>query len=445
MDFGPKFDPKCIIGLSRFKFILQNTFSYSYGLTTGGNYSIYKQTRTTTAQQWGNIFCFGNITLYCSELHTYVDPLDNLCYTASTCPLPVFTGWASTTSCPMCIQQVCQLCDVLDRLKCSQCKSNSFTHLSGTSCVCDTNYYEFTVAIDSASQGLWNNLTPSLDYCKLNCSVVIPGCLRDDCLNSTFCLICSAPLNYVLIVESSTVQTCDLCNVQIPNCLTCTNSSHCAVCNSGFVLLTDATSSTCPCSSVMPHCIDCSDANTCTICEPGYPLNGITSKCDCDITFNSLENCLSCILVDKCSVCVALFFLNSTTSICQPCSDIHSSCTDCTGEKSCISCASGYALDSISMPGSVICQECGKLINNCTLCSSSTVCTDCDYFYGLKGTQCELCDTLVMPGCLACETSSICLECNSTSIMISNACHFCNEISQCLYCMLSTPNTIACT
>ncbi len=196
-----------------------------------------------------------------------MDLLDNLCYTASTCPLPVFTGWASTVNCPMCIQQACQLCDVLDRLKCSICKPNTETHLSGTLCVCNTNFYEFTVPIDTASQGLWNNLTPSLDYCKLNCSAVIPGCLRDDCMNSSYCLICSATLNYILVAVSSTVQTCVLCNVQIPNCQTCTNSSFCAFCTTGSYLLTGATSSSCPlCSPAMPHCTSCTDANTCTIC-----------------------------------------------------------------------------------------------------------------------------------------------------------------------------------
>ena len=232
----------------------------------------------------------------------------------------------------MCIQQVCQLCDVSDRLKCSICKPNTNTHLSGALCVCDTNYYEFTVPIDTASQGLWNNLTSSLDYCKLNCSSAIPGCLRDDCLNSSFCQICSASLNYVLVALSPTVQTCILCNVIIPNCQTCTDRSYCAVCNGGSYLSTGTTSSSCPlCVSTMLHCTNCTDANTCTICESGYLVNATTNKCDCDITFNSLPNCISCILADKCSVCVALYYLNLTTSMCQPCSDIHPSCTDCSG------------------------------------------------------------------------------------------------------------------
>ena len=41
-DYGPKFDPKCTIGLSRFKFTLGYTFEYIFGKTAGGNYSIYK-------------------------------------------------------------------------------------------------------------------------------------------------------------------------------------------------------------------------------------------------------------------------------------------------------------------------------------------------------------------------------------------------------------------
>ena len=81
-DYGPTFDPKCILGLSHFKYTSGYTFGYVFGKTAGSNYSEYKQVRTTVAQQWGNIFCFGNNTIDCSELHTYVDLLDNLCYTA---------------------------------------------------------------------------------------------------------------------------------------------------------------------------------------------------------------------------------------------------------------------------------------------------------------------------------------------------------------------------
>ena len=303
----------------------------------------------------GNLVCFGNNSV-CGEYFPYFDAYTDVCYIASTCPLPVFTGWNFTTLCPSCTQLICDQCDLLDRSKCSVCKPNTNSHLSGTTCVCDTNYVNVTFPISTASSGLWNNLTPSLLSCKLNCSAVITGCLQNDCINASFCTVCSTASNYVLLVHNATDQTCVLCNVQIIRCTTCVNSSHCSVCADGSYLDSTASSGTCPlCSSAMLHCTKCTGSTTCTVCETGYLLSPTANQCLCDKTYNLL-NCQSCTVAGKCDVCVALFFLNTTTLKCQPCSDIHPSCTDCSDENTCISCSAGFALDSVAKAGSVTCR-----------------------------------------------------------------------------------------
>jgi hypothetical protein len=557
------------------------------------NISSYKDFHTSPTKQMGTLVCFGNSST-CGEYLPYYDAYTDDCYITSTCPLPVFTGWNFTTLCPNCTQLVCDKCDPSDRSKCSLCKPNTNTCLSGTACICDTNYLPVTHPIDTASSGLWNNLTPSLLSCKLNCSAVIPGCLQNDCANASFCTVCLTTSNYVLLVHNATDQSCVLCNVQIVRCTTCVNSSHCSVCSDGSYLLSSVPTGSCPlcssamshctnctdgsictlcelgylvnpttkkcdcdktynllncqsctvagqcdacvtlhflnsttlkcqpCSDIHPSCTDCSDENTCTACssgsaldsttfpgsvkckvcvdihpsctacsdentctscsqgyaldsatlpgsvkcrecratfdnckwcssstvctacDSGFNLNLATVKCDCDHTFNTLPHCQSCLVPQNCHVCVALYFLNSTTLMCRPCSDIHSSCTDCSDENTCTSCSAGFALDSVAKSGSVTCRECGKFINNCTLCLSSSLCTDCDFFYGLEGPSCRICNQLLMPGCESCETSALCLTCDSQTRMIDHICHYCDEVINCADCIVHT-NILWCT
>lgn len=229
------------------------------------------------------------------------------CYTASTCPLPVFTGWTVTGICPSCVQLACQTCKVTDRSSCTLCKAGTNTHLSGSTCVCDTNFIPVTQAIDTAALGLWNNLTPSLKSCKLNCSAVITGCLQNDCTNSTYCTVCNTVTNYVLVTVSPTQQTCKLCGSQISDCTKCTDQKFCATCSVGFylkpVLLSGAIAGKiCEmCSIPISNCVKCSDSVTCTECDLGYNLNSSTHKCDCDVSYNSLQHCETCLIPTQCS------------------------------------------------------------------------------------------------------------------------------------------------
>jgi len=166
-----------------------------------------------------------------------------------------------------------------DRSNCSKCKALSNTHLTDNTCVCDTNYIDVTVPISTAALGLWNNLTPSLSSCKLNCSAVLTGCQQNDCLNSSFCTICST--NYVLVAVSLVQQTCVRCSVRIPHCALCFDSNTCATCAIGYAL--DSVSNpgvvSCKeCRQTINNCTTCSSLTVCTDCDIFYGLNGNNCK-----------------------------------------------------------------------------------------------------------------------------------------------------------------------
>ncbi len=99
--------------------------------------------------------------------------------------MPVYTGYASTTICPMCTQLICTSCTVTNRSNCLICGPDS-TLTSGI-CVCNTNYYGFNTVIDKSTLGQWNNVADSLTTCLLNCSAVIVGCKQTTCTNSSYC------------------------------------------------------------------------------------------------------------------------------------------------------------------------------------------------------------------------------------------------------------------
>jgi len=91
--------------------------------------------------------------------------MNYLCYTPSTCPLPVFTDWAIANTCPPCIQLVCLKCLATDRSSCSKCATGFYTNIS------------------TSSLGLWAGTTQSFSSCRLNCTLVISHCLNFDCTN----------------------------------------------------------------------------------------------------------------------------------------------------------------------------------------------------------------------------------------------------------------------
>ena len=97
----------------------------------------------------------------------------------------------------------------------------------------------------------------------------------------------------------------------IPNCLTCSSSSDCSQCESGFFSQPSsvACESTCPsrhfpnpstrvceaCSD--PHCLDCSsDKNICSSCstDEKYYLDGSTCSYCPDPFLTGFNSCMSC-------------------------------------------------------------------------------------------------------------------------------------------------------
>ena len=146
-----------------------------------------------------------------------MDPLDLLCYTASTCPLPVFNLWPNTTFCPMCVQLICLNCSTTNRSNCLSCGPSST--LSNGACACNSGYWEKKTLISSANNGQWNSKWSSLTNCFENCTNHIANCEWDKCNSFTLCTVCMA--GYIPDRINSTHQNCKLCSSVLSNCIKC--------------------------------------------------------------------------------------------------------------------------------------------------------------------------------------------------------------------------------
>jgi hypothetical protein len=107
--------------------------------------------------------------------------------------------------------------------------------------------------------------------------------------------------------------------------LTCTTSSFCTECDSGFYLTASNS-----CASCSQGCISC-DSLGCIQCSVGLTLNFM-----------------------KLCICPTGQFYDTATSLCSPCNVI-AGCTECSSSTVCTVCQAGYYV----------------AMNACTLCSSS--------------------------------------------------------------------------
>lgn len=103
------------------------------------------------------------------------------------------------------------------------------------------------------------------------------------------------------------------CWLQIGNCNSCLNSTHCLDCYPGYRLASDSLS----CTQCVSPCATCNSTG-CLSCEEGY------------------------------------FYFNNSCTRCA------GACVECTSAAVCQACVSGYALD-----GSNACVRCDSLFTNC--------------------------------------------------------------------------------
>lgn len=290
------------------------------------------------------------------------------------------------------------------------------------------------------------------DYNSTSCSPCSSNCLSCS-WSSTTCSSCVAgtKLDY-----STWDASCTACPA---NCRVCSYYSGCQTCESGFVLISNATCRGCSifCSSCNPtnitectgcadgfqliggkcdpcpsNCLECS-GSSCILCRKGFSSNSngvCVSKCEvsCVTCMSSQPSvCLVCqsgstLVSGKCVLDISCNANNSCTSCGQgigyflvPVSSVGGYCSQCPNITNCLQCnpnnafycllcANGYFLETNGT-----CTSCSS---NCTYCSSNTTCTACSPGWTLVGnTTRGMCLTCQSP-CATCEESQVqCTSC----------------------------------
>jgi proprotein convertase subtilisin/kexin type 5 len=402
-------------------------------------------------------FSISGTTCYCDasqQLFLTTSTSPNSCASCSsfvsncqTCTAPSGTVLCQTcqggyfpsgAACLACVP-LCLSCTSL--LNCASCAATFVSN--GTDCVCGVGYV----------------LNAAGTKCLL-CDLLIPNCLT--CISSGggsyYCGACQDPF-YEAVANAT---SCTLCPVE---CTSCTGPLACSTCVTGY----SQSGGVCTCDNcvpcvaavLVPNCAVC-DATDCLTCEPGYFLNGGTGFCEvCP------PGCATCLDGATCQACLSPFvFLSPSCECntaleqyydpilftCSACAAIFGpSCTDCAGAgytSACIACVTGTYLDNSS------CTACPA---NSTACTSASVSTACQPTFSLVGGQC-ICDTTyqkfldVLGGgtCLACPAlvpyCASCLETNLTASMVG--CAACQDgyyIDPGLTCSLCPPTCLTCT
>ena len=203
-----------------------------------------------------------------------------------------------------------------------------------------------------------------------------------------------------------TGQICQSCNDNI--CKTfVTDSCDCTNCSSGFFINQTKRCSECD----KEKCKECTQtATTCTSCWGGNFL--YNSKCyecakNCTQYENDKEKC-------KCSKCNEGFYVSN-----YQCESCVSNCLTCINSTKCLTCKSGYFIDSNGQCSACPIEKCGKLKSDGCQCET---CAD-NYFMD-NNQQCQQCSTQ----CKTClGNANNCTSCSDNSSFI-------NENNQCVKC-----------
>jgi proprotein convertase subtilisin/kexin type 5 len=152
-----------------------------------------------------------------------------------------------------------------------------------------------------------------------------------------------------------------VCLTCISNCLTCSDSKTCDVCDTDnwYVLIPNKT-----CQYCGYGCDTCTNSKVCTACEVDY-FNTTSKACIKD--------------------CADYYFENDANNQCDACAY---ACLECTSSTKCITCDTTKdhrELKDVSGVDTCICQEryyqpststtvCSACISECLTCSSTTTC-----------------------------------------------------------------------
>lgn len=215
-------------------------------------------------------------------------------------------------------------------------------------------------------------IPPFLTDYQNNVCVYICGLdLCADC-NGTICNRC---ITGFILVNNSCLLFCG-----VDNCVICSNTTMfaCVQCEIGYQLTTDGVACV---TCFIPFCIQCNSNGGCDLCEGGLIYgNGQCTLCQ-------VNNCFTCGFPNQCITCATGYSLNSyATSLNDQCIICPKSCTNCTSNGTCLSCLSPYSYDSNSV--NQFCFLCSD--PQCQACTSSNPgsCTQCNSGYSMLNGFC---------------------------------------------------------
>lgn len=229
--------------------------------------------------------------------------------------------------------QVCQPCpyNCLKCLtansisKCLQC--NDGTYLDSNTQTCRTCPTGAKTCLDSTtiSECLSGYLKSSN---SLFCSPCASNCLT--CPSSTSTCTSCATTYYI---QSSQCVKCTISNCD--SCYLFQSNVYCSACSSSYYRQTNTT-----CSSCTSSCKTCTSSTVCTVCKTGYYIQSgaclsiTTTILNCD-TYSATKSGS----INLCSTCLTGYYVSDTGLQCLPCSV---TCNSCYGDHfgKCTSCTS---------------------------------------------------------------------------------------------------------
>ena len=121
-----------------------------------------------------------------------------------------------------------------------------------------------------------------------------------------------------------------------------------------YVLIND-----CQNVCTLQNCTTCTTSSSCGQCATGYFVSSML-RCE-----KCIDNCDTCASALTCEKCRDEYFYNSTSMECLPCQAF---CLEC-NMRSCLTCLTGYFSNNAE------CLSCHAYMPNCLVCSGSRACS----------------------------------------------------------------------
>jgi len=234
-----------IVGITGFHIVGDGFFQYQCNST-------YPYSVSATSMNKWTFMAFDYIYLqftYCADITPYLMVATQICY--DVCPIR-YSSNTSDYQCDKCPTYDCYICG--NNGLCTQCNST----------------LDFRIM-----NNITNRCIPLPGYYDNGVSQAVP-CVASNCLtctSATYCLSCYS--GKYLKTSSHTCQNCIL------NCLNCTTSGDCQLCQPSYVFVSPSCILNC---TQITNCSSCILNNTtieCTVCQTGYSLVNNTCSSTC--------------------------------------------------------------------------------------------------------------------------------------------------------------------